>query len=70
MTIRRIAAPLVRSPKGNLEQAIVVLTDGVVSKVYPFTAEEASTEWYSGVITLREDSEGRLTAWTDNMPIR
>lgn len=70
MTVRRIAAPLVRLPKGNLEQAIVVIKDGVVSKVYPFTAEEASTEWFRGVITLREDSEGRLTAWVDDVLIR
>ena len=53
--MRRIAANFIHTPNETIEQAIVVIEAGVVTEIYPFTHEEAMTEWMSGTIDVRKD---------------
>lgn len=68
--MRRIAANFIHTPNETIEQAIVVIEAGVVTEIYPFTHEEAMTEWMSGTIDVRKDSEGILRAYRQNTPIK
>ena len=58
-SIRRIGANIIETSMGVIEQGIVVIEDGIVLKFYPFTEEEPMTEWTTGTITIRLDSDGR-----------
>jgi hypothetical protein len=41
----------------------VVIEDGIVVQTYPFSEEEAMTEWIPGTIILRLDNEGKYRAY-------
>ena len=44
-SLRRIAANVIQTTTGTIEQGIVVIEDGIVVQTYPFSEEEAMTEW-------------------------
>jgi hypothetical protein len=62
-SLRRIAANVIKTTTGTIEQGIVVIEDGIVVQTYPFSEEEAMTEWITGTITLRLDNEGKYMAY-------
>lgn len=66
MTARRIAANIIETPEGIIEQGIVVIENGVVTKSYAFTDEEPMTEWTTGTVTIRLDCHGLPRAYKDN----
>ena len=61
-SLRRIAANVIKTTTGTIEQGIVVIEDGIVVQTYPFSEEEAMTEWITGTITIRLDDEGKYRA--------
>lgn len=62
-SLRRIAANVIKTTTGTIEQGIVVIEDGIVVQSYPFDEEEAMTEWITGTIILRFDNEGKYRAY-------
>lgn len=44
-SLRRIAANVIQTTTGTIEQGVVVIEDGIVVQTYPFSEEEAMTEW-------------------------
>ena len=62
-SLRRIAANVIQTTTGTIEQGIVVIEDGIVVQTYPFSEEEAMTEWITGTITRRLDNEGKYRAY-------
>lgn len=62
-SLRRIAANVIKTTTGTIEQGIVVIEDGIVVQSYPFSEEEAMTEWITGTIILRFDNEGKYRAY-------
>ena len=62
-SLRRIAANVIQTTTGTIEQGIVVIEDGIVVQTYPFSEEEAMTEWITGTIILRFDNEGKYRAY-------
>jgi hypothetical protein len=62
-SLRRIAANVIQTTTGTIEQGIVVIEDGIVVQTYPFSEEEAMTEWIPGTIILRLDNEGKYRAY-------
>lgn len=68
--MRRIAANFIHTTNETIEQAIIVIEAGIVTEIYPFTHEEAMTEWMSGAIEVRKDSDGTLRAYRQNTPIK
>ena len=62
-SLRRIAANVIQTTTGTIEQGIVVIEDGIVVQTYPFSEEEAMTEWITGTINLRLDNEGKYRAY-------
>lgn len=62
-SLRRIAANVIKTTTGTIEQGIVVIEDGIVVQTYPFSEEEAMTEWITGTIILRLDNEGEYRAY-------
>ena len=52
-SLRRIAANVIKTTTGTIEQGVVVLKTGIVVQTYPFSEEEAMTEWITGTITIR-----------------
>lgn len=62
-SLRRIAANVIKTTTGTIEQGIVVIEDGIVVQSYPFDKEEAMTEWITGTIILRLDNEGKYRAY-------
>ena len=61
-SLRRIAANVIQTTTGTIKQGIVVIEDGIVVQTYPFSEEEAMTEWITGTIILRLDNEGKYRA--------
>ncbi|GAB6981749.1 hypothetical protein JCM15908A_01240 [Prevotella dentasini JCM 15908] len=51
--MRKVAAHRVIASDRNIEMGIVELEGGVVVGYYPFTAEQAMTEWLGGTIEIR-----------------
>lgn len=62
-SLRRIAANVIQTTTGTIEQGIVVIENGMVVQTYPFSEEEAMTEWITGTINLRLDNEGKYRAY-------
>lgn len=62
-SLRRIAANVIKTTTGTIEQGIVVIENGIVVQTYPFSEEEAMTEWITGTINLRLDNEGKYRAY-------
>ena len=62
-SLRRIAANVIQTTTGTIEQGIVVIENGIVVQTYPFSEEEAMTEWITGTIILRLDNEGKHRAY-------
>ena len=62
-SLRRIAANVIQTTTGTIEQGIVVIEDGIVVQSYPFDEEEAMTEWITGTITIRLDNERKYRAY-------
>lgn len=62
-SLRRIAANVIQTTTGTIKQGIVVIEDGIVVQTYPFSEEEAMTEWITGTITIRLDNEGKCRAY-------
>ena len=62
-SLRRIAANVIQTTTGTIEQGIVVIEDGIVVQTYPFSEEEAMTEWITGTITIHLDDEGKYRAY-------
>lgn len=62
-SLRRIAANVIQTTTGTIEQGIVVIEDRIVVQTYPFSEEEAMTEWITGTITIRLDNEGKYRAY-------
>lgn len=62
-SLRRIAANVIQTTTGTIKQGIVVIEDGIVVQTYPFSEEEAMTEWITGTIILRFDNEGKYRAY-------
>lgn len=62
-SLRRIAANVIQTTTGTIEQGIVVIENGIVVQTYPFSEEEAMTEWITGTIILRFDNEGKYRAY-------
>ena len=62
-SLRRIAANVIQTTTGTIEQGIVVIEDGIVVQTYPFSEEEAMPEWITGTIILRLDNEGKYRAY-------
>ena len=62
-SLRRIAANVIKTTTGTIEQGIVVIEDGIVVQTYPFSEEEAMTEWITRTITIRLDNEGKYRAY-------
>ena len=65
-SIRRIGANIIETSGGTIEQGIVIIENGIVLKVYPFTEEEPMTEWTIGTITIRPDNDGNPRAYKGN----
>ena len=49
-SLRRIAANVIKTTTDTIEQGVVVIEDGIVVQTYPFSEEEAMTEWITGKI--------------------
>ena len=62
-SIRRIGANIIETSMGVIE-------DGIVLKSYPFTEEEPMTEWTTGTITIRPDSDGKPRAYKDKQLLK
>jgi hypothetical protein len=62
-SLRRIAANVIKTTTDTIEQGVVVIEDGMVVQTYPFSEEEAMTEWITGTINLRLDNEGKYRAY-------
>ena len=62
-SLRRIAANVIKTTTDTIEQGVVVIEDGIVVQSYPFSEEEAMTEWTTGTIILRLDDEGKYRAY-------
>lgn len=63
MAKRRLAANRVVFSDGHeIVQAYIVLDEGRVMDVLPFTAEQPRTEWIEGTIEIKQDT-GLLHAW-------
>lgn len=69
MTMRRIAANVVLSPEGRIEQGVVTIENGVVSSIMPLKKELPMTEWYVGTIVVKPDSKGKRRAYMDGNPL-
>lgn len=69
MTMRRIAANVVLSPEGQIEQGVVTIENGVVSSIMPLKEELPMTEWYVGTIVVKPDSESKRRAYMDGNPL-
>ncbi len=67
--MRKVAAHWVNTPSATYRQAVVVLDDGVVVDVFPFTEELPSTEWLGGTIIVRADDNGILRAYHQEMKL-
>ncbi len=68
--LRRIASHQVLMPDGQLlRQAVVEMKDGVVVRCFPLVEELPQTEWLSGEVTIRKDTEGFLRAYYENKMI-
>lgn len=60
---RRIAAHRIVNEQHTIELGLVELTDGWVSDCYPLVEELAHTEWMSGTIYIRKNSNGKYYAY-------
>ncbi len=62
--LRRVAAHRVVDAGGSTwPMAVVSLDKGRVAGVRPLEGEPPMTEWLGGVITLRHEATGALSAW-------
>lgn len=66
---RKIAAHEVVHDGDTLPMHVVVLTNGIVTDMFPLTEEIPSTEWYVGRIEIRKDENGQLMAFHNNKRI-
>ena len=60
-SLRRIAANVIKTTTGTIEQGIVVIEDGIVVQTYPFSEEEAMTEWITGTIMKESTGPTKVT---------
>lgn len=60
---RRIAANLIKTPTGIVQQAVIELVDGYVSQIYPLIAEQSHTEWIRGMVEIKQCADGKLIAF-------
>lgn len=61
-SLRRVAANTVVSPSGTIENGVVEVADGTVTRCHQLDGEQAATEWLQGTIRLETDEEGKLRA--------
>lgn len=64
MPLRRVASHWLVLPNSQrLSKMVVEIRSGRVEQYYPLNGEKAQTEWLSGSILLKEDTEGRWLAY-------
>lgn len=62
--LRRVASHQFMLPNGQLlEMMVVVIRSGYVEEYHPLQGEEPQTEWLSGLIRLKPDTNGQLKAY-------
>ena len=52
-----------------LSLRVLEIIDGKVTRMYPLSQELPATEWLSGQIYIKSDSEGNFRAFYNNMII-
>lgn len=63
MAFRRVAAHRVAVGDKELRQCVVEIQDGIVVNYYVFSDELPLTEWLGGLIEIKPDDDGFLTAY-------
>ncbi|MGP1481755.1 MAG: hypothetical protein ACTTJL_08715 [Hoylesella enoeca] len=66
-TFRRIGANRIVDDEHVLKQAVVEITHGRVTNYYTFENELPATEWLGGTILLRQDTNGVLRAYSNDI---
>ena len=66
--MRKVAVhSLMVEPTGqSMEMVVIEMRDGIVTDYYPFTNEQAQTEWIGGTVILRKNEQGQLQAFKNN----
>lgn len=68
--MRKIASHQLILPNSQqLRQMVVEIQSGQVVRYYPLQGEQAQTEWLSGSILLKQDTDGLISAFYEGKKI-